>query len=64
MGLGAFLYFKVKNTKNVHTLRSTSNVLFRPEKGAAVYWHNINRAGYSDMHMLHAACPVLLGRFI
>ncbi len=34
---------------------------FRPEKGAAVFWHNIHRSGHSDMHMLHAGCPVLAG---
>jgi hypothetical protein len=35
---------------------------FRPEKGAAVFWHNIHRSGHSDMHMLHAGCPVLAGK--
>jgi len=37
-------------------------VAVRPEKGSAVIWHNINPAGFSDMHMLHAACPVILGK--
>jgi len=37
-------------------------VAVRPERGSAVIWHNINPAGFSDMHMLHAACPVMLGR--
>ena len=36
--------------------------MFRPEKGSAVIWHNVNPAGFSDMHMLHAACPVILGK--
>lgn len=37
-------------------------VTVRPRRGSAVFWHNIDRDGFSDMHMLHAACPVLLGK--
>lgn len=33
----------------------------RPEHRSAVFWHNLRRSGSSDMAMLHAACPVLLG---
>ena len=32
-----------------------------PVKGSAVFWHNIDRAGWSDMAMLHGGCPVLMG---
>jgi len=36
-------------------------VAVRPERGSAVLWHNLDPEGFSDMHMLHAGCPVLLG---
>ena len=36
----------------------------RPRPGSAVFWHNIQRDGWSDMAMLHGGCPVLLGRKI
>ena len=35
-----------------------------PSPGSAVFWHNIQRDGWSDMAMLHGGCPVLLGRKI
>ena len=36
----------------------------QPSAGSAVFWHNIQRDGWSDMAMLHGGCPVLLGRKI
>ena len=34
----------------------------QPSAGSAVFWHNIQRDGWSDMAMLHGGCPVILGR--
>ena len=32
-----------------------------PRKGTAVFWHNLESSGRSDMAMLHGACPVIMG---
>ena len=33
-----------------------------PEKGSAVFWHNVRASGIPDIFTRHAACPVLLGQ--
>nr|XP_040583142.1 prolyl 4-hydroxylase subunit alpha-2-like isoform X1 [Lepeophtheirus salmonis]XP_040583150.1 prolyl 4-hydroxylase subunit alpha-2-like isoform X1 [Lepeophtheirus salmonis] len=32
-----------------------------PEKGAAVFWYNIDKNGMQDYNMFHGGCPVLTG---
>jgi hypothetical protein len=60
--------FKVQITLTIYSKLAKNRCIqvsfahFRPEKGAAVFWHNIHRSGHSDMHMLHAGCPVLAGK--
>ena len=31
------------------------------EKGAAVFWYNLNRDGTEDDNSMHGGCPVLYG---
>jgi prolyl 4-hydroxylase len=33
----------------------------QPVRGAALFWHNYERAGEQDSRTLHAACPLLMG---
>ncbi|XP_054160059.1 uncharacterized protein LOC128958267 [Oppia nitens] len=37
------------------------NVTVWPEKGAALFWHNLYRSGIVDMMTYHGGCPVLAG---
>ncbi|GAV06584.1 hypothetical protein RvY_16550 [Ramazzottius varieornatus] len=37
------------------------NKAFWPEKGSAVFWHNLHKNGEGDLRTRHAACPVLSG---
>ena len=32
-----------------------------PDKGDAIYWHNLQRNSAIDYNLTHKACPVLLG---
>lgn len=32
-----------------------------PQKGTALFWHNVRRNGDPDMNTQHAACPVVSG---
>ena len=54
-------FLRTKVPKGGYTAFPRLGIAVQPEKGSAVFWHNLRRSGRGDMAMLHGACPVLLG---
>ena len=62
--MSTLMFYLNHVTAGGHTAFPRLGVSVRPERGSAVLWHNIQEDGWTDMHMLHGGCPVLLGRKI
>ena len=49
-------------TKGGATVWPYAGISVFPEKGSAVFWHNVRASDVPDIFTRHAACPVLLGQ--
>ncbi|CAB4054112.1 P4HA [Lepeophtheirus salmonis] len=59
--MSTFMIYLSDVQKGGNTAFPRLGVATSPRKGSAVFWHNIKRSGRSDMHMIHGACPVVMG---
>jgi prolyl 4-hydroxylase len=57
--MSTLMFYLSDVTKGGYTAFPRLGVFSPPEKGSALFWHNIKRSGWSDMAMLHGGCPVL-----
>ena len=59
--MSTFMFYLRGAQKGGNTAFPRLGVAASPVARSAIFWHNLRHDGSSDMAMLHAACPVLLG---
>ena len=59
--MSTLMYYLSDVTEGGYTVFPRLGVFSQPVRGSALFWHNIDSCGWSDMAMLHGGCPVMLG---
>ena len=59
--ISTFMIYLSQVDAGGHTVFPQAGVWVKPEHGDALFWFNVDSAGYSDSRNFHVGCPVMHG---